>query len=195
MPKQTDNRYLDVKVRMRVEMAGNLGEPLCVMDLYHGAGHIWEAAREVVDVQEVLATDVSPRKSGTMKMPALRAIRHFDLTRYNVFDIDSYGSAWPEYWLLCRRLAEGAGRRVAVAVTWGFFASGAGVASAVWEWLGVERRPGTGGLDAEQRRTIGRLAILRTWRPDGLLEFATDRQCYWAAVGNTGNMRGTQGEG
>ena len=96
---KTDNASLPKKLELRRYVLGKACFPeLRVLDLCAGAGHIWRALREEYPVASYTPCDQKPRLPGCIKGEAARLIDAFDLSRFNVIDIDTYGEPW-ECWL------------------------------------------------------------------------------------------------
>jgi hypothetical protein len=114
--KKTDNRNLELKVAVRkltIERAGF--DRLRVLDLCAGVGKIWARMRTHYPVDAYTPCDRAPRMPGVIRGEAERLVEAFDLRRFNVIDIDTYGEPW-ECWL---KVAETLTEPVAVFLTCG----------------------------------------------------------------------------
>lgn len=79
-----------------------------VLDLYCGEGEMYrkvykERAKEYLGVDKFKIHDPSL----CIKMDNRRFIAIHDLTKYNVFDLDAYGSPWKLFYHTVKRLKEG----------------------------------------------------------------------------------------
>ena len=93
---RTDNRSLRLKVELRKRIIDRAGFPeFRVLDLFAGEGLIWKEIRRHRKLKTYTPVDKEPRMKGTIK--ALidgRFLQSFDMTRYNVVDVDTYGEPW-----------------------------------------------------------------------------------------------------
>lgn len=88
-----DNSHLGLKVSIRQKAIQSIPRP-AVLDLFCGKSgnmyqHVWYQA------DKYLGIDKNPhRKASTMQMDNKRAINMLDLSEYNIYDLDAYGSAY-----------------------------------------------------------------------------------------------------
>jgi hypothetical protein len=95
---KTDNHSLRQKIDLRREVCALLGRPLKVLDLFAGEGRVWWGMKEFCEIESYTPVDQKPRMSGVIKMTvSARTVRGFDLSQYNVVDVDCYGEPW-EVW-------------------------------------------------------------------------------------------------
>ena len=109
---KTDNKSLTDKCELRRFLIEETKmEPLRVLDLFAGEGHIWNELRRVhrdpdapkpLQVTRYTPVDASERQKGQIRAkitPSLIAAldENEGLRRYNVIDIDTYGEPW-EIW-------------------------------------------------------------------------------------------------
>jgi hypothetical protein len=95
---KTDNHSLRHKIELRREVCALLVQPLRVLDLYAGEGRVWWGMKEFSQIESYTPVDQKPRMSGVIKMTvSARTVRGFDLSQYNVVDVDTYGEPW-EVW-------------------------------------------------------------------------------------------------
>lgn len=191
MSKQTDNANLPAKLELRRRLLDALGlERYSVLDLYHGEGLVWGALSGEYEVS-VTGVDVKPRTAGTLRMRAENAIRRLDLSRYDVFDLDSYGSPLSVLDALLKRLADGEHRRIAVFWTWGYFGAFARVQSDLWVMLGWPNaipNPTTGGiLTPDMRSAIARSYVAGMCGIERLLQYADNKRSYTGMVACVGS--------
>lgn len=97
--KKTDSLNLDLKVEMRTRLLTEMGlKPLRVLDLYAGAGTVWKEMRKHFEISSYVPLDKSPRQPGTIRVDdSTRFLPGFDMTEFNVVDIDPYGEPWPAW--------------------------------------------------------------------------------------------------
>lgn len=96
MKQKTDNRSLADKqyLRKRLIREAQL-EPLRVLDLFSGEGHIWSGLKKQLHVESYTPIDKEHRQDGQIRMKITpRIILALDLSRYNVIDVDTYGDPW-----------------------------------------------------------------------------------------------------
>ncbi len=135
---KTDNKSLDAKVQLRLKVLGAaaLGE-LRILDLCAGEGEIWRAMRRHVKLSSYVPVDQAPRQAGTLvgDITDMRFLAAFDLSRYNVMDVDTYGEPWVPWRFIFDRLAH----KAAVFLTHGAVWSpgGANISKFVLENLGI----------------------------------------------------------
>ena len=191
MKKKCDNSNMRAKIACRVLAVRELGEPARVLDLYHGRGHVWRRVSEYLRVDELCGVDIEPRDIATLRLSAMRAIKNLPIERFNVFDLDPYGSCFGEYSALCDRLSGGPPRRVVVAMTMAFRCAGACVPKSLWDALGVpvEHRPNLSPFSAEDLFRLAILLFAHTWRPERIWSYHDSRRLYISGVGSTNAMR------
>ena len=103
--RTTDNQSLGSKVAIRRWLLERMGvTEAYVLDVYAGAGLVWTAMEDHVTIRQWTRCDVKPRKEGTLAIDAVTALRRFDLSTYNVIDIDPYGDPWEAYAAVLPRL-------------------------------------------------------------------------------------------
>jgi hypothetical protein len=77
---------------------------------------VWSAAKYYVGNDKDLAKAIS-HPAPCYHAPALTLLRHLDLSKFSVFDLDAYGSPWAEVQMIARRRRLRAGERVALVLT------------------------------------------------------------------------------
>jgi len=93
-----DNYSLGQKIELRRQVCSLLRQPLRVLDLFAGEGRVWWGMKEFCEIESYTPVDQKPRMSGVIKMTvSARTVRGFDLSQYNVVDVDCYGEPW-EIW-------------------------------------------------------------------------------------------------
>jgi hypothetical protein len=104
---KVDNRSLRSKVELRRWLLEEMGiQRVRVLDACAGAGHVWEAMRAHVAIDQWVRTDIAPRQVGTLKLTAAQAVSSFDLSPFNVVDIDPYGEPWDAYFAFLRKFTQ-----------------------------------------------------------------------------------------
>ena len=135
---KTDNRSLDYKLQLRRHTLdqARLGE-LRVLDLCAGEGAIWRGLRGRLKLADYVPVDLAPRLPGTQVGDVTddRFLAAFDLSRFNVVDIDTYGEPWKPWRYIYERLT----RKTAVFLTHGAVSSpgGSNISKFVLERLGI----------------------------------------------------------
>jgi hypothetical protein len=120
--RQTDNNHLALpaKLEIRDNVLAAIGEANAVVfDGFAGEGmlydHVWSKARRYVgcdlkwyrDDRELYVAD------------SRKILRAIDLTQFNIFDFDPYGSPWEHVIILCARRPVAAGERLGITLTEG----------------------------------------------------------------------------
>ena len=101
----TDNRSLATKTELRKRLLADMGiTDAYVLDTCAGAGEIWAAMADHVNVKQWIRCDLKPRQHGTLALSAQQAIQNLPLDTFNVIDIDPYGEPWEPYMALLARL-------------------------------------------------------------------------------------------
>lgn len=177
---KTDNhaKAVPVKVALRREALALVGgaDRARVLDLFAGAGEmhrkVWHEAAGYLGGDRLLEKALAhPEPCHHAQARVL--LGNLDLERWNVFDLDAYGSPWSEVTLLAARRRLAVGERVALVLTDGAprramlghtvraLARLAGVpedaAGAHQRWAEL----GRAGLAEAARRMGGRLVVLR----------------------------------
>ena len=113
---KTDNSSLQQKIELRRRVCALLRQPLRVLDLFAGEGRVWWGMQNYFEIGSYTPVDEQPRMSGIVKMRVTpRTVRGFDLSQFNVIDIDCYGEPWEIWNELAKRIA----RETAVFLTHG----------------------------------------------------------------------------
>jgi hypothetical protein len=102
---KTDNSNLWAKIALRrwfLKKYHRQGVPT-VFDCCSGSGKIWNVLRKDF-VCRYMATDLSPRRAGAIKVESSRI---FDIPgwTFDVIDIDTYGEPWRHYEKICNTAA------------------------------------------------------------------------------------------
>ena len=104
---KTDNHSLRQKIELRRQVCALLGQPLTVLDLFAGEGRVWWGMKEFNEIESYTPVDQKPRMSGVIKLTvSARTVRGFDLSQFNVIDVDCYGEPW-EVWDELARMISG----------------------------------------------------------------------------------------
>lgn len=111
----TDNTNPEVKVRIREQALERLEARPRVLDLFCGAGAMYEAcyrdrAKEYIGIDRQRVHDPSL----CLLIDNETYVAHHDLARFDVFDLDDYGCPWA---LLYRVLAKAGKERLTVFLT------------------------------------------------------------------------------
>ncbi len=105
---KTDNHSLRQKIELRRQVCALLGQPLKVLDLFAGEGRVWWGMKDLCEIDSYTPVDQKPRMSGVIKMTVTaRTVRGFDLSQFNVVDVDCYGEPW-EVWGELAKMISGA---------------------------------------------------------------------------------------
>jgi hypothetical protein len=135
---KTDNKNLDAKIQLRRRMLdeAKFAEHR-VLDLCAGEGVVWRTMRQHAKLDDYVPVDLAPRLPGTIvgDVKDERFLSAFDLSRFNIIDIDTYGEPWKPWSFLQDRLTA----NTAVFLTHGAVSTpgGSGVSNLVLERLGI----------------------------------------------------------
>ena len=135
---KTDNKNLDAKIqlRRRVLDEAKFAEHR-VLDLCAGEGVVWRTMRHHAKLDDYVPVDLEPRLPGTIvgDVKDERFLSAFDLSRFNIIDIDIYGEPWKPWSFIQKRLTAS----TAVFLTHGATSSpgGSHVSNFVLERLGI----------------------------------------------------------
>lgn len=117
---KTDNNAsaLAAKVRLRLNVLAELN-PARVLDCFCGAGEMyrqaWAQAAEYAGCDERPWSPADP--VSRFVVDNRRLLRALDLQRFNVFDLDAYGSPWEQMMIIADRRRWAPGERGAVVLT------------------------------------------------------------------------------
>jgi hypothetical protein len=104
--KKTDNASLSTKVAIRRWLLERMGvTDAYVLDTCAGLGKVWSAMEDHVQIRQWTRCDVKPRRAGVLAVEATTALEKFDLSLYNVVDIDPYGEPWAPFRAFLRRFS------------------------------------------------------------------------------------------
>lgn len=115
---KTDNAFLADKIALRTQVikAADLGD-LRVLDTCAGRGIIWSEMKKRFKVASYTPCDKKPRMPGCIKMELDdRHLDVFNMAKFNVVDIDTYGDPFGAWLNLSKRL----GHKTAFFLTHGF---------------------------------------------------------------------------
>jgi hypothetical protein len=124
--QQTDHRSLALKLQIRRWALEHFPElDLRVWDLCAGEGKIWRALRAERTVAAYTPCDLQPRMPATIKGDATAPafLDAFDLSRFNVIDLDFYGNPFDSLLHLAPKIR----RMTAVFLTHRYTSARAGV--------------------------------------------------------------------
>jgi hypothetical protein len=121
--KQSDNHpaALKAKVQIRQNVLAAIGaETASVFDAFAGEGvmyqRVWHQAASCVGCDETkFCQDERLAYVGDNR----RVMRGLDLTRFNIFDFDAYGSPWDQVYLMIKRRPVAPGERIGMVLTEG----------------------------------------------------------------------------
>ncbi len=111
----TDNTDRGEKIIIRKNLLQCITNP-SVLECYAGSGHIW---RECYQGFPYLGLDLKPVADGRnlLQIDNRKFLRSADLSAYNFFDLDAYGSPWHQFLIVLRRRQLSHGDRIAIAIT------------------------------------------------------------------------------
>lgn len=180
-PKVDNNPQAErAKVTIRRNVMTALGEPARVFDAFAGEGgmyrQVWREAAHYVGCDMRFVRD----ERLAFVADNRRVLRAIDLTAFNVFDFDAYGSPWEQLYIVAARRPLRGGETVGVVITdgQGLQMKMGSVSTAFSLLAGVApKMPGMNqAQDEVMSRAIGRLATMMR---------ATVAQ-RWQAIGRKG---------
>ena len=119
--QQVDNHpgALATKIALRRRLVDAIGPAECrVFDAFAGEGHMHRAAWH--DVADYVGCDQRWKTSFDHKSYCAdnrRVLRRLNLDRFNVFDLDAYGSPYEQVAIIAARRQLGRGERIGIALT------------------------------------------------------------------------------
>ena len=113
--KSSDNTDRGEKVTIRHRLLSMIENP-SVLECYAGEGKIYQACYHGLPY---LGIDSKPIRDGRplITIDNRKYLRSADLTPFNVFDLDAYGSPWHQFLIILRRRCLSPRERIAVALT------------------------------------------------------------------------------
>ena len=113
----TDNTDRGEKIVIRQRLLAEIAKP-SVLEAFAGSGHIW---RECYHGLPYLGLDLKPLDDGRtlLKVDNRKFLRAADLSDFNFFDLDAYGSPWHQFLIVMHRRKLAEGEKIAVALTEG----------------------------------------------------------------------------
>lgn len=108
------------KAQIRKNVIQEIGTSTVVLDLFAGEGEMYRAAYKG-EVSDYVGCDLEwPRDDRLIYVcDNRRLLRAIDLGRFNVFDLDHYGSPWEHVMILAKRRPVASGERIGVVITEG----------------------------------------------------------------------------
>lgn len=112
MPKynlriNNDLRLLGVKIKLRKEVIEKIENP-CVLDCFHGEGIIWDKIKKETGRDfEVFGIDRVAKYKADWTGNNINFLRTKDLSRFNVIDLDAWGSPVKQIEVLLKRKYKG----------------------------------------------------------------------------------------
>lgn len=113
--KPKDNTDGGAKIEIRKTILAQIPEP-SVLDCFAGEGKVWRACYQglpYVGLDKKASSD--DRK--VLNIDNIKYLRSADLSRFNVFDLDAYGTPWQQFLIVLNRRSFTAGESVAIFLT------------------------------------------------------------------------------
>ena len=89
---------------IRNRLLSLVDEELRVLDCCAGKGVIWDRLGTRWDVRVYVPIDIKPRRTGTIRADSRLVLQSWDISRFNVIDIDTYGEPWAHWFALAPRI-------------------------------------------------------------------------------------------
>jgi len=121
LPKvASTGRAMAAKVAIRAKVLAEIGAANArVFDAFAGEGHmhkaVWSQAYDYVGCDKLFIRDDRPAFVADNR----RVLRAIDLSRYNLFDLDAYGSPWEQVCIIANRRKLKPGERLGLVITEG----------------------------------------------------------------------------
>lgn len=115
-----ENTSLATKVELRRSLLTEVSGPLRILDCFAGQGAMWQHLYRTLPGAEYLGLEkrsVPTTERCVMKIDNIIFLGTDDLSRWNVFDLDAFGSPWEQWALLSQRRRIAKGERIAVFFT------------------------------------------------------------------------------
>lgn len=151
-----DNSAHSVKRKLRERLVDALGvESPAVLDVFAGSGQMWRSAYGSTPHYLGLDQKQYDDERHTIVCDNSRFLRlaGFNLSRFDIFDIDAYGSPYYCLAIICRRFRWGNKRRIGIVLTDGDMGAQAarrGVPPKMLAYLGMDRFQRTNPDDRAQ---------------------------------------------
>ncbi|HAK89904.1 MAG TPA: hypothetical protein DCP24_12760 [Nitrospiraceae bacterium] len=110
-----DNTDGGAKIDMRKLILSNITTP-SVLDCFAGEGKIWTQCYKDMPYVGLDRKAISDGRT-VLNIDNIKYLRSADLTRFNVFDLDAYGSPWHQFMIVLKRRKLKADERVAIFLT------------------------------------------------------------------------------
>lgn len=113
--KSVDNSDRGEKVVIRHNMLAYIPTP-SVLECFAGSGHIHQ---ECYKELPYLGLDLKPVQDGRklLNIDNRQFLRSADLSSYNFFDLDAYGTPWHQFLIILKRRFVSPGESIAIALT------------------------------------------------------------------------------
>jgi len=117
--KKIHNKAPQAKARLRKQLVEFVGGPkkCSVLETHAGPGEMRRLAYP--NVKSWLGIDEDPRSPNSIHGDNRIILRGLDISGFNLFDIDAFGSPWHQVWLVSQRRTVKKGERIAMAITSG----------------------------------------------------------------------------
>ena len=107
---QTDNSFLNEKVKLRLQSLESIDkEVVKILEAFSGDGLIWDKVKEESDKNLViLKMDKKKDKKGIyLKGDNTKFLKGFDLSDFDIIDLDAYGSPYKQLKILFEKQYKG----------------------------------------------------------------------------------------
>jgi hypothetical protein len=137
------NSALRTKANLRRNVLGEIPAPTMVFDAFAGDGHMHRLVWHAADGYTGCDLDFWLDARHAFVADNRRVMRAIDLSAFNVFDLDSYGSPWEQAIILAARRRIAPGERIGLVLTEGsgFKLKAGDLPSALAQLTGLRGRP------------------------------------------------------
>lgn len=113
---QRDNTDKGVKIDIRRRILAELSTPPHVLECFAGEGKIYTACYQDMDYLGLDRKKITDGRN-MLNIDNLKFLRSADLSRFNVFDCDAYGSPWHQFLIILKRRRMASTEQLAIFLT------------------------------------------------------------------------------
>ena len=113
---QRDNTDKGIKIDIRLRILAGLITPPHVLECFAGEGKLYAACYKGMDCLGLDKKKITDGRN-MLNIDNLKFLRSADLSRFNVFDLDAYGSPWYQFLIILKRRGFASGEHIAIFLT------------------------------------------------------------------------------
>jgi hypothetical protein len=111
-----DNTDKGIKIDIRKRLLSMVDAPPSVLECFAGEGKIYAACYQGMTYLGLDKKRITDGRN-MLNIDNIKFLRSADLGRFNVFDLDAYGSPWHQFLVILRRRQMKPGERIALFLT------------------------------------------------------------------------------